>query len=96
MSVEGLYQELEVARSGWQDLLTQLSIGEADFSRSRPFLGEISLREFSRQIELVFELLLSVRPTDGLSVSAMVLPAHEANLRPQVQAIANHSTNALA
>ena len=95
MSVEALYQEVDSARTSWQDLLSQLANGEADFARSRSVLSDVSLRDFSRQVDLVFELLLSVRPSDGASVSAMVLAAHEANLRPQLQSIASHCTTAL-
>lgn len=95
MTVEALYQEVDIARTSWQDLLTQLANGEADFARSRLVFGDTSLRDFSRQVDLVFELLLSVRPSDTTSVSAVVLPAHEADLTPQLQVIANHSTTAL-
>lgn len=95
MSVDAMYLEVDGAWNGWQDLLTLLANGDADFLRSRTVLGDASLRDFSRQVDLVFELLLSVRPSNGTSVSAVVLPAHEANLRPQLQSIANHSTTAL-
>lgn len=95
MSVEALYQEVDSAWNSWQDLLTQLANREADFARSRSVFGGASLRDFSRQVDLVFELLLSVRPSDSASVSALVLPAHEANLRSQLQEVANHSTTAV-
>lgn len=95
MSIETLYTEVEQAKQSWYDLASLLSSGHLDFDRLRSTLGARSMNGFSRQMDLCFELLSSVRPVDEVSHAAAVLHAHEANLRPQIQVIHTHASGAL-
>lgn len=95
MSIETLYAEVEQARQSWYDLVSLLSSGRLDFERSRSTLGDRSMAGFARQMDLCFELLLSVRPNEEVSPAAAVLHAQDANLRPQLQAIYTHASGAI-
>lgn len=96
MSIGALYVEVEQARQSWYDLVSLLSSGRLDFDRSRTTLGERSMSGFSRQMDLCFELLASVRPIEEASHTAAVVHAHDTNLRPQLQAIHTHAAGAVA
>ncbi len=95
MSIEALYGEVEQARQSWYDLVSLLSSGRFNFERQRTTLGDRSMNGFARQMDLCFELLAAVRPSDEASSATAVLHAHEAALRPQLQAIYAQATNAL-
>lgn len=95
MSIETLYTEVEQAKQSWYDLASLLSSGRLDFERSRTTLGERSMIGFARQMDLCFELLASIRPSDESSHVAVVVHAHDANLRPHLQAIYTHAAGAV-
>lgn len=94
MSIEVLYGEVDQARQSWYDLVSVLSSGRLDLDRSRTTLGDRSMIGFSRQMDLCFELLAAIRPSEEVSAEASVLLAHEANLRPLLQAIHTHASAA--
>lgn len=96
MSIEALYGEVEQARQSWYDLASLLSSGRLDFDRLRVTLGDRSMNGFSRQMDLCFELLASIRPSDEASHAAAVVHAHDTNLRPHLQAINTHAAGAVA
>lgn len=96
MSIETLYTEVEQAKQSWYDLASLLSSGRLDFERSRTTLGERSMNGFSRQMDLCFELLSAIRPSDEASHAAAVVHAHDTNLRPHLQAINTHAAGAVA
>lgn len=95
MSIDVLYGEVEQARQSWYDLVALLSSGRLDFERARVTLGDRSMSGFARQMDLCFELLAGVRPTEETSPASAVLHAQEANLRPQLQAIFTHAAGAV-
>ena len=91
MSIESLFADADTARNAWSELIEILNRGSADFARERPILGSISLLAFRRRVDLALELLASIRPTDPVAPSALVLSAREGDLQPQLQALSQNA-----
>lgn len=91
MSIESLFADVDAARNAWSGLIETLSRGSADFARERPMLGNISLQDFRRRVDLALELLDSIRPTDTVDAAALVLTAREGDLQPQLQALSQNA-----
>lgn len=91
MSVESLFTDLDAAKKAWNGLVEILNRGSVDFARERPMLESISLQGFRRQVDLALELLDSIRPTDPIAASALVLNARIGELQPQLQALSQNA-----
>lgn len=87
MSIESLFADVDAARNAWSGLVEILNRCSADFSRERSTLGSISLQTFRRRVDLALELLNSIRPTDPVAPSALILSAREGDLQPHLQAL---------
>jgi hypothetical protein len=91
MSVESLFADVDAARRAWNELMEILNRGSVDFIRERPMLGSTSLQDFRRRVDLTLELLDSIRPTDPVAVSSLVLNARKGELQPQLQALSQNA-----
>ena len=62
MSIEALYVDVEQARAALQDFHSILSNGEYDLNAPRPSLEGQSVAHFYKRANVVFEILLGLRP----------------------------------
>lgn len=91
MTIETLFAEIDSARVAWVGLIALLSRGSADFERSRPTFADVSLNDFRRRVDLVFELLQAIRPSNSTDASTVILESRDGDIRPQIQALATHA-----
>lgn len=91
MSVESLFAEVDSARKAWAGLIELLNRGSADFKCEKPTLVNSSLQDFRRRVDLVLELLESIRPTDPDAAASLVLNAREKELQSQLQSLSQNS-----
>ncbi len=85
MSIDALFSEIEAARASWNALNDILVQSKYDFERARPVLDQQSMDIFRRRVELIFETLLSLRPSDSGSLTSVVIGSKLADLRKQAQ-----------
>jgi hypothetical protein len=85
MSVNALYNEIEASRVAWASLNDLLVHSKYDFGRERPVLDQQSVDVFRRRIDLVFDILLALRPLDPKEIAYLVLGARLVDIRGHVQ-----------
>ena len=96
MSVNALYDELDASRVAWASLNDLLVQSKYDFGRERPVLDQQSVDVFRRRIDLVFDVLLSLRPIDPKEIAYLVLGARLPDMRAQVQSFLKHTEATLS
>jgi hypothetical protein len=96
MTISALYNELEVSRITWGSLNDLLVNGAYDFGRSRPVLDQQSMDVFRRRVDLVFEVLFSLRPQDERDVAHLVIGSKLVDLRAHLLNFQRHSDATLS
>lgn len=96
MSMNALYNELEASRTAWGSLNDLLVHGDYDFSRERPVLDQQSMDVFRRRVDMVFEVLFSLRPQDTKETAYLVIGAKLVELRAQQKNFQVHTEATLS
>lgn len=90
MSIEVLFNEIDSARASWNALNDMLVQSKYDFGRARPVLDQQSMETLRRRVNLVFETLLALRPSESESVSAVVVGSKLTDIRKHIQNFKAH------
>jgi len=96
MTINALYNELETSRIAWGSLNDLLVNGSYDFARQRPLLDQQSMEVFRRRVDLVFEVLFSLRPQDESDVAHLVIGAKLVELRAYLLNFQRHLDGTLS
>lgn len=96
MTINALYNELEASRVAWGSLNDLLVNGSYDFGRQRPVLDQQSMEVFRRRVDLVFEVLFSLRPQDESDVAHLVIGSKLVELRAQLLNFQRHLDGTLS
>ncbi|WNO04817.1 hypothetical protein [Rhodoferax mekongensis] len=96
MTINALYKELETSRIAWGSLNDLLVNGSYDFGRQRPVLDQQSMEVFRRRVDLVFEVLFSLRPQNESDVAHLVIGSKLAELRAHLLNFQRHLDGSLS
>lgn len=91
MSMDALFNEIDATRATWNALNDILVQSKYDFGRQRPVLDQQPMEFFRRRADLVFEVLLALRPGGQESGSAVVVGAKAPEIRKHVQNFKKHA-----
>jgi hypothetical protein len=81
MSLNDVFDELEIAHGNWDRIHALLTEGGYDFERQRPLLFGQSLFLFSKRVDYAIGLLASLRPDSDADINSVVVGARVVPLR---------------
>ena len=96
MTINALYNELDASRLAWGNLNDLLVNGSYDFGRQRPVLDQQSMEVFRRRVDLVFEVLFSLRPQDESDIAHLVIGSKLVELRAHLLNFQRHLDGTLS
>jgi hypothetical protein len=96
MTISALYNELEASRIAWGGLNDLLVNARYDFGRQRPVFDQQSMEVFRRRVDLVFEVLFSLRPQSESDVAHFVIGSKLVELRDQLLKFQRHLDGTLS
>lgn len=90
-----LYTEIEQTQAVWQEMYDLLLRAQYDINSPRAVINNVSLNAFHRRVELVFELLQSIRPASDDDISCLALSGRSAEISPHLVNFKNHAQSSL-
>jgi len=95
MSIDALYSEIEQTQAIWKELYDLLLQAQYDTNVPRATINNVSVSEFHRRVEWVFELLYGMRPTGENDITWLALSGRSAEISTQLVAFKNHAQSSL-
>ena len=69
MSIDAAFTELEQSRTSWRALHDLLVNSGYDVVGARPSIGGQSVKSFAKRVDLVFEGLFALRPSENEAIA---------------------------
>lgn len=95
MSIDALYSEIEQTQAIWKELYDLLLQAQYDINVSRAAINNVSVSEFHRRVEWVFELLYGMRPSSEVDISWLALSGRRAEISSQLVLFKDHAQSSL-
>lgn len=93
MSNDAVFNDLEQSRSAWRSVHDLLVNGGYDITGARASIAGQSVLSFAKRADLVFEGLLSLRPSEIESAQSSVISSKAAEIRQAAQNFTAHAVS---
>jgi hypothetical protein len=95
MSIAALYTEIEQTQASWKEMYDLLLRAQYDINAPRAAINNVSVNNFHRRVEWIFELLYGLRPSSEEDVAWLALSGRSAEITPQLANFKTHAQSSL-
>ncbi|WP_313953745.1 hypothetical protein [Accumulibacter sp.] len=92
MTIETAFTEIEQSRLAWHGLYDLLVNGQYDVAGPRASIAGQSVQSFAKRVDLVFEGLLALRPSDNNSAQASAVAGKASEIGESAKTFNTHAT----
>lgn len=95
VNIDSMYNELEVAQSGWTSIYDLLKQAKYDLYSPRQAIEDASVELLNKRILLVLDILQGIRPVSDEDVATLILSAITAAIQSQFNSFNSHAQSIL-
>jgi hypothetical protein len=95
MSIDALYSEIEQTQAVWKEMYDLLLRAQYDTKSPRAVINNVSVEAFHRRVELAFELLYGIRPSNEDDLSWLTMSVRSAEITPVLNNFKVHAQSSL-